>query len=129
MRPFQTVYLSKQSKSLYHELAERLCQKLLAYCPGDYLPGEIQLAQRFAVSRHALCRTLDELVLEGRILWRQGKGTQVPEAPAIYPMGAANVYIGLLSVQGRRVEARLLEIRQRPVDAAEATHLGVGEGG
>ncbi|AZN50640.1 GntR family transcriptional regulator [Pseudomonas aeruginosa] len=100
MRPFQTMHLSRQSEPLYRELAERLRQELLAYRPGDYLPGEIQLAQRFAVNRHTLRRALDELVLEGRVLRRQGKGTQVLEAPTIYPMGAA-----------------------------EATHLGIGEGG
>ncbi|HIE0359432.1 TPA: GntR family transcriptional regulator [Pseudomonas aeruginosa] len=106
MRPFQTMHLSRQSEPLYRELAERLRQELLAYRPGDYLPGEIQLAQRFAVNRHTLRRALDELVLEGRVLRRQGKGTQ-----------------------GHRVEARLLEARQRPAGAAEATHLGIGEGG
>ncbi len=52
MRPFQTMHLSRQSEPLYRELAERLRQELLAYRPGDYLPGEIQLAQRFAVNRH-----------------------------------------------------------------------------
>ncbi len=129
MRPFQTMHLSRQSEPLYRELAERLRQELLAYRPGDYLPGEIQLAQRFAVNRHTLRRALDELVLEGRVLRRQGKGTQVLEAPTIYPMGAANAYTESLSAQGHRVEARLLEARQRPAGAAEATHLGIGEGG
>lgn len=129
VRPFQTMHLSRQSEPLYRELAERLRQELLAYRPGDYLPGEIQLAQRFAVNRHTLRRALDELVLEGRVLRRQGKGTQVLEAPTIYPMGAANAYTESLSAQGHRVEARLLEARQRPAGAAEATHLGIGEGG
>lgn len=86
------MHLFRQSEPLYRELAERLRQELLAYRPGDYLPGEIQLAQRFAVNRHTLRRALDELVLEGRVLRRQGKGTQVLEAPTIYPMGAANAY-------------------------------------
>ncbi|HBO7426181.1 MULTISPECIES: phosphonate metabolism transcriptional regulator PhnF [Pseudomonas aeruginosa group] len=129
MRPFQTMHLSRQSEPLYRELAERLRQELLAYRPGDYLPGEIQLAQRFAVNRHTLRRALDELVLEGRVLRRQGKGTQVLEAPTIYPMGAANAYTESLSAQGHRVEARLLEARQRPAGVIEATHLGLGEGG
>lgn len=102
MRPFQTMHLSRQSEPLYRELAERLRQELLAYRPGDYLPGEIQLAQRFAVNRHTLRRALDELVLEGRVLRRQGKGTQVLEAPTIYPMGAANAYTESLSAQGHR---------------------------
>ena len=44
-------------------------------------------------------------------------------------MGAANAYTESLSAQGHRVEARLLEARQRPAGAAEATHLGIGEGG
>ena len=121
MRPFQTMHLSRQSEPLYRELAERLRQELLAYRPGDYLPGEIQLAQRFAVNRHTLRRALDELVLEGRVLRRQGKGTQVLEAPTIYPMGAANAYTESLSAQGHQVEARLLEARQRPAGAAETT--------
>ena len=65
------------------------------------------------MNRHTLRRALDELVLEGRVLRRQGKGTQVLEAPTIYPMGAANAYTESLSAQGHRVEARLLEARQR----------------
>lgn len=98
MRPFQTMHLSRQSEPLYRELAERLRQELLAYRPGDYLPGEIQLAQRFAVNRHTLRRRSTNWCSRPRAA-APGQGTQVLEAPTIYPMGAANAYTESLSAQ------------------------------
>ena len=50
------------------ELAAVLRDELQRMSPGDYLPGEVQLAARFAVNRHTLRRAVDELVLEGRLL-------------------------------------------------------------
>lgn len=50
--------LSRQSEPLYRELAAVLRGELRHLTPGDYLPGEMQLAARFSVNRHTL-RLLD----------------------------------------------------------------------
>jgi GntR family transcriptional regulator len=49
---------------------------------GDALPGELKLAERFAVSRVTIRRALDGLVADGLIERRAGSGTIVREQKA-----------------------------------------------
>jgi len=49
--------------------------------PGAMLPPEIELAQRFGVSRHTMRAGLDTLVHQGLLERRRGKGTVVREPP------------------------------------------------
>ncbi|MEX6503118.1 phosphonate metabolism transcriptional regulator PhnF [Pseudomonas zhanjiangensis] len=120
--------LSRQSEPLYRELAAVLRDELRQLRPGDYLPGELQLAARFSVNRHTLRRAVDELVLEGRLLRQQGKGTRVLAAPLIYPVAAGSAYSESLSALGVRVEAQLLERRRRPASQEERQQLKLAEG-
>ena len=117
--------LSRQpSEPLYLELAQVLRGELRHYRIGDFLPGEMQLARRFAVNRHTLRRAVDELVQEGRLLRRQGKGTQVLQRPLVYPLQADSAYSDALAALGVRTEARLLARRQRRGSAPPATGRG-----
>ncbi|MCF6751790.1 phosphonate metabolism transcriptional regulator PhnF [Pseudomonas stutzeri] len=121
--------LSRQpSEPLYLELAQVLRGELRHYRIGDFLPGEMQLARRFAVNRHTLRRAVDELVQEGRLLRRQGKGTQVLQRPLVYPLQADSAYSDALAALGVRTEARLLARRQLSASAEEARHLQLAEG-
>ncbi|EMD98250.1 MULTISPECIES: phosphonate metabolism transcriptional regulator PhnF [Stutzerimonas stutzeri subgroup] len=121
--------LSRQpSEPLYLELAQVLRGELRHYRIGDFLPGEMQLARRFAVNRHTLRRAVDELINEGRLLRRQGKGTQVLQRPLVYPLQADSAYSESLAALGLRTEARLLERRQLSASAEEARHLQLAEG-
>lgn len=49
--------------------------------PGDALPTEPRLEQRFGVSRITVRRALDELASDGLIVRQQGRGTFVRELP------------------------------------------------
>ncbi|AHY41004.1 phosphonate metabolism transcriptional regulator PhnF [Stutzerimonas decontaminans] len=121
--------LSRQpSEPLYLELAQVLRGELRHYRIGDFLPGEMQLARRFAVNRHTLRRAVDELINEGRLLRRQGKGTQVLQRPLVYPLQADSAYSDALAALGVRTEARLLDRRQLSASAEEARHLQLAEG-
>ena len=121
--------LSRQpNEPLYLELAQVLRGELRHYRIGDFLPGEMQLARRFAVNRHTLRRAVDELINEGRLLRRQGKGTQVLQRPLVYPLQADSAYSESLAALGLRTEARLLERRQLSASAEEARHLQLAEG-
>jgi len=125
----KTMQLSRQpSEPLYLELAQVLRGELRHYRIGDFLPGEMQLARRFAVNRHTLRRAVDELVQEGRLLRRQGKGTQVLRRPLVYPLQADSAYSDALAALGVRTEARLLARRQLSASAEEARHLQLAEG-
>ncbi|MCF7200740.1 phosphonate metabolism transcriptional regulator PhnF [Pseudomonas oligotrophica] len=121
--------LSRQpSEPLYLELAGVLRRELRDYRSGDFLPSEMQLARRFSVNRHTLRRAIDELVHEGRLLRRQGKGTQVLQRPLVYPLQADSAYSDALAALGVRTEARLLACRQLSASAEEARHLQLAEG-
>lgn len=125
----KTMQLSRQpSEPLYLELAQVLRGELRHYRIGDFLPGEMQLARRFAVNRHTLRRAVDELINEGRLLRRQGKGTQVLQRPLVYPLQADSAYSDALAALGVRTEARLLDRRQLSASAEEARHLQLAEG-
>lgn len=74
------------SKSNYLPLYAQIKQSILSqieatYKPGDLLPGEAELEQRFNVSRITIRRALDELVADGVLVRKQGKGTFVREKP------------------------------------------------
>ncbi len=112
---------------MYRELAETLRSELGSYIAGEYLPAETRLAARFDVNRHTIRRAIDELVREGCLLRRQGKGTQVLGRPLVYPVAAQSAYSQSLSALGHGVEAVLLQRRRCVATREEAEHLGLEE--
>lgn len=112
---------------MYRELAETLRSELGSYIAGQYLPAETRLAARFDVNRHTIRRAIDELVREGCLLRRQGKGTQVLGRPLVYPVAAQSAYSQSLSALGHGVEAVLLQRRRCVATREEAEHLGLEE--
>src|SRR4051812_33853798 len=64
---------------LYKEVKIRLTRGLAAaeWKPGEAIPSESKLAQRFNVSIGTVRKAIDELVAEGILLRHQGRGTFV----------------------------------------------------
>lgn len=64
---------------LYFQLKTLLLEEMTSgrYAPGDRLPTEQELCQRFAVSRTPVTRALSELAEEGVVLRHRGRGTFV----------------------------------------------------
>lgn len=121
------MHLSRHHQPRYLQVAAQLREELRHIQPGDQLPGEVQLATRFAVNRHTLRRAMDELVKEGRVLRQQGRSARVLARPLIYPLAAGSAYSESLSAQGHGVQARLLGTRLRPATAEEAGYLKLGQ--
>src|SRR5512137_426268 len=72
--------LSRQSKlPLYQQLYDILHGELTRglWKPGDMLPAESELMQRFGISRITVRQVLDMLVRDGLIYRQQGRGTFV----------------------------------------------------
>lgn len=105
--------MSRQVIPRYLELAQALREQLVAYETGDYLPSETTLAQNFGVNRHTLRRAVDELIAEGRVLRRKGRGTCVLPRPIIYPVHAGSAYSKTLEHMGFSSEAIVLGRRKR----------------
>lgn len=68
---------------VYYQIRRALLARIEGgeYTPGAQLPTEQELQEQFGVSRGTVRRALDELVFEGRIRRRSGKGTFVRELP------------------------------------------------
>jgi len=64
---------------LYYKLRESIREKILKgeYPPGSKIPSEQELAQKYKVSRMTVIRAINDLVQEGLLYRKQGKGTFV----------------------------------------------------
>ncbi len=64
---------------LYEQMKIQLQEQIAAhiYAAGDRLPAEKELCEKYGVSRVTLRRAVDELVAEGILERKQGKGTFV----------------------------------------------------
>src|ERR687888_14332 len=97
------------------------------WAPGDQIPPERELAERFKVSRTSVREALRALEIQGVIESRQGGGTFVRTADvdALIPPLAAAI------LRGRRELAEVLEVREllepgiarRAAERATAEHL------
>ncbi len=64
---------------LYYKLRESIREKILKgeYLPGSKIPSEQELMEEYNVSRMTVIRAINDLVQEGLLYRKQGKGTFV----------------------------------------------------
>jgi len=107
---------------LRSDLAER------RYNPGDRLPTEAALADRFGVNRHTVRHGISVLVEEGLVRTRRGAGAFVAASPTDYPIGNRVRFHENLIAAGRRPEKRVLALDERTATAGEAQALQIEAG-
>src|SRR5262245_66681252 len=93
--------------------------------PGDRLPGEYALADRFDVNRHTLRQAVSYLENEGLLRAEQGRGIFVPDPPIHYAVTPRTRYSDNIGQQQRRPSRQLLKAAEVPADAATAAALQV----
>lgn len=98
------------------------------YAPGDKLPTEAALAERFGVNRHTVRHGISALVEEGLVRTRRGAGAFVASTPTDYPIGTRVRFHENLIAAGRRPEKRVLDVEERSATAGEAKALGIATG-
>lgn len=98
------------------------------YAPGDRLPTEAQLSERFGVNRHTVRRALAALAEEGTVHARRGAGVFVRHRPTAYPLGRRVRFHQNLLAAGRVPEKRILMLETRAPDADEAAALRLARG-
>ena len=64
---------------LYRQIRDLIVQSLDggAWKPGEAIPSELELAERFGVSQGTVRKAVDALAAENMLVRRQGKGTFV----------------------------------------------------
>lgn len=118
-RPVKTPLWQAISRSLRDAITAR------HYLPGDRLPTEAALAERFGVNRHTVRRALRALAEEGLVRSRRGAGTFVAASGTVYPIGPRVRFHQNVLAGGQAPEKRILHIEERPAAAPEAAQLEI----
>jgi GntR family transcriptional regulator len=124
-----TTSMTTEATPRYREIADYLRRLIAASRPGDRLPSEAELCQRFGVSRMTVRQALELLSNERLLVRRRGEGTFA--APRVVPrlLGSPLSFTESMRRRGLRASSRLLHagwIEPSPEDRAA---LGLPMGG
>lgn len=117
---------------LYEQLRIALRERLesQALAPGERLPSEAQLCQKYGVSRITVRRAVDDLVEEGYLERRQGKGTFVAQKRAMVSVMALldeNATEGFNDRYRERKRSLIVSKKEYPANRNEREWLHLGE--
>lgn len=98
--------------------------------PGERLPSERDLAERFGISRMTVRKALQTLVAEGTLERRGTAGTFLPEPAVVRPLSrqVSTAISEVVGRRGRQPGARLLFFEQVAADTHVARRLCLPEG-
>ncbi|HEX3778181.1 MAG TPA: GntR family transcriptional regulator [Pseudonocardiaceae bacterium] len=111
----------------YYAVKVELLELIETLGVGAILPAERELAERFGVSRITLRQAVGELVLEGRLVRRQGSGTFVSPPKLVQRLSMASYAEGMRS-HGLLPGRSLISTEEVPADAGLADDLGIEVG-
>jgi GntR family transcriptional regulator len=106
------------------QVRERLEQLISSLSPGEPLPVERDLARELGVARMTLRRAVDLLVLEQRLIRRQGSGTFVA-APKVTQRLSATSFSADMRARGLRPGSHTIFARQSPAGMMLASLLSL----
>ncbi len=121
------VPLQRDSRvAMYRQIAHHLREAIASsqYGPGDKIPTEPELSERFGVSRITARQAVEQLVREGLVARKQGKGTYV-QGPLVRHdlLELRGIYDELVE-QGLRPQTELLAYALKIPPAWIADKLG-----
>lgn len=104
------VAISRQGgETVYSQIARALEEDIQRFLqPGEYLPSEQELAERFSVNRHTVRRAIELLIENGMVERRHGRGTVVLDFPLDYAIGKATRFTETLESIGKTASTRIL---------------------
>jgi DNA-binding GntR family transcriptional regulator len=114
---------------IYHQISQQL-EHMIAVgelAKGDFLPSEVELAERWGISRPTARRAIQELVEKGLLVRKRGVGTQVVNAQLQRTMKLSSLH-GDLVAAGRKptTHVRLWQEQQASALVAETLDIAIG---
>lgn len=98
------------------------------FAPGERLPNESELAERFGVNRHTVRRALGVLERGGLIRVEQGRGTFVQDYAIDYTIGRRTRFSQNLESVGLAASMEVLRASELPASQDVAKALGLKRG-
>lgn len=121
---------SRADIPLYRQVQQSIAEHIAAgrLPPGQQLPSERQLCERFDISRVTARRALAALVNDGLIQASPGRGWFVSDGHLSEPPNALQSFTALALARGLAPTARVLrqEVRDATVDEADGLQVAPG---
>lgn len=121
------VVRAQADEPLHHALRARLRELIAGARPGDRLPSERSLSQRWGVARMTVRNATDGLVAEGLVERRQGSGTYVLPQPVVRFLGLTS-FTQDMRERGLVPSSRLLAFDVIAADPGVAHQLRIAIG-
>jgi GntR family transcriptional regulator len=112
----------------YYQVKRQLLELTAALETGSPVPPERELARSYGTSRTTVRQALAELVVEGRLLRMQGKGTFVAK-PKVAQLLELASYTEGMRAHGLHPQTKILDIGYVTADEQLAALLGIRAGG
>jgi GntR family transcriptional regulator len=116
--------------SLYRKVAEDIKAAIAAggYAAGTRLPSEHELAERYSVSRGTIRQAFAALRADGVIASRRGARRVVVGGPRVQSFGELLSFSRWARAMGEVPGGRVVAMRRRPANPAEAERLAIPSG-
>lgn len=101
--------MTNQKPARYEEIAQYLEGLLEHASPGDRLPSDAELCERFGVSRMTARQAVQLVAASGRIKRRRGAGTFVVGAPVPRDLGSPLSFTESMKGRGMTSSSKVLE--------------------
>ncbi len=108
----------------YYTVKRHLLEFIGSLAPGSAVPTERELAAEMQTSRTTVRQALGELVVEGRLVRRQGSGTYVAEPKITWPLYLAS-FTEQVEASGFKPSAQVLGTQRIIASAELARQLGL----
>ena len=115
---------------LWQQLETIIHERIRSRCPvGTLLPGELELVERFGVSRATVRKAYDSLINKGVIERRRALGTRVIGTPLTEDLGRMKSFTEELRLKGRKAMTEIVHVglHSPPPVLASQMELAKGE--
>jgi GntR family transcriptional regulator len=119
--------MSERQPARYEQIADYLKGLVAQAEPGDRLPSEAELCERFGVSRMTARQAVQVVANDGAIERRRGAGTFVRAHPVPRDLGSPLSFSGSMRARGMTASSQTLRWSEVKPDVDERTALELDE--